>query len=351
MFLFKLITLMKNSSNTFMLFFFTLLINFLYWLNLKFRRVSDLLFGTVFEPKFDLVLVTGGCSGLGKELVSQLVDKNSKVIVLDINIPEDKDPNVIYYKCDVSNREDVLRIANEIQSTVGIVTVLINNAGITTGKTILDLSYLEIENIIQTNLMSSFYTIKAFLPNMLKLERGYIVTIASVLGYMSPARLSAYGASKSGLIALHESLTYELGPPSLNPFGIKTLLICPGQLNTAMFKGVKTPAKLLAPELDPKFVAKCVISAIEQGKRGEIKLPYYGKFVPIFRAFPWPIVEVVRKFSGIDKSMNSFKAKLSKVASSVTSLASRSIQGSQKGSEQASVHQNNSNQNEIEQNQ
>ncbi|EMG47359.1 hypothetical protein G210_2322 [Candida maltosa Xu316] len=152
---------------------------------------------------------------------------------------------------------------------------------------------------------------------------------------MSPARLSAYGASKSGLIALHESLTYELGPPSLNPHGIKTLLVCPGQLKTGMFQGVETPSTMFAPELDPKFVAAYVVNAIEQGRCGEIKLPLYGKFIPMFRAFPWPIVEITRKFSGIDQSMSQFKSKLSRVASSVTSLANISLSGSNSVSESA----------------
>ena len=209
-------------------------------------------------------------------------------------------------------------------------TILINNAGITTGKTLLDLSYDEIERTIQINLMSSFYTIKTFLPDMLLMQRGYIVTIASVLGYMSPARLSAYGASKSGLIALHESLTYELGPPSINPKGIKTLLICPGQLKTGMFDGVKTPSSILAPELDPKYVADNVISAIELGRRGEIKIPFYGNFLPIFRAVPWPIVEAARYYSGIDKSMQTFKntvLTISRVASKANSIKSKNSSG------------------------
>ena len=158
--------------------------------------------------------------------------------------------------------------------------------------------------------------------------RGYIVTIASVLGYMSPARLSAYGASKSGLIALHESLTYELGSPSLNPQGIKTLLVCPGQLTTGMFQGVATPSTIFAPELDPAFVASSVVNAIELGRRGEIKLPLYGKVIPMFRALLWPIVEVTRRITGIDQSMIDFKSKISKVASSVSSLRNISLLGS-----------------------
>ncbi|EER31320.1 conserved hypothetical protein [Candida tropicalis MYA-3404] len=307
-----------------------LLIDFVYWLNQKFRYFSDLIIGTVFEPRCDIVLITGGASGLGKQLVLQLKYKKANVVVFDIKIPSEpeKVPGVAYYQCDVSDRQQILQTQKMVQREIGVVTVLINNAGIATGKTVLDLSYLEIEKTIQVNLLSSFYTIKAFLPDMILKNRGYIITIASVLGYMSPARLSAYGASKSGLIALHESLTYELGSPSLNPHGIKTLLVCPGQLKTGMFQGVKTPSTILAPELDPKFVASYVVNAIEQGRRGEIKLPLYGKVIPIFRAFPWPIVELTRKICGIDKSMVEFKAKLSKVASSVSSMTNFSLNGS-----------------------
>ena len=168
------------------------------------------------------------------------------------------------------------------------------------------------------NLLSSFYTIKTFLPDMLNIKRGYIVTIASTLGYMSPARLSAYGASKSGLIALHESLTYELGSPTLNTTGVKTLLICPGQLKTHLFEGVRTPSTLFAPEMDPKDVARQVLKAVTYGCRGEIKLPFYGNFLPIFRSVPWPIVAMMRYISGIDTSMKQFK-EVGKISSAYVS--------------------------------
>lgn len=320
-----------------------MILGVLYWLNHRLRVISNIIVGNIFEPLLDLVLVTGGASGLGKEIVLQLAHKGSKTVVLDVKIPpeQEKFANTTYYVCDVGDRQQILECQKLIQRDVGTVTVLINNAGITTGKAVLDLTYEEIEKTIQINLMSSFYTIKAFLPDMITLKRGYIVTIASVLGYMSPARLSAYGASKSGLIALHESLTYELGPPSLNPHGVKTLLVCPGQLKTKMFGSVDTPSTMLAPELDPRFVASYVVNAIEQGRRGEIKLPMYGKFIPIFRAFPWPIVEIARKVSGMDRSMASFKEKLSNLASSVSSIAPRSVNESPLGNGSPLVVYNN----------
>ncbi|KAK6198058.1 uncharacterized protein RJT21DRAFT_133555 [Scheffersomyces amazonensis] len=310
---------------------------FVYHLNKQFRFFSNLLIGNYFEPERDIVLITGGASGLGRELALKFASKGAKVVILDIHIPVDsqddednltKIKGVTYYQCDVSNRVQVSMVQKQIKQEVGKVTILINNAGITTGKTLLNLSYEEIEKTIQINLLSSFYTIKTFLPDMIKMKRGYIVTIGSVLGYMSPARLSAYGASKSGLIALHESLTYEVGPPSINPSGVKTLLICPGQLKTGMFKGVVTPSTLLAPELEPTYVANSVYSAVELGRRGEIRLPFYTNLIPVFRAVPWPIVELVRGFSGIDSSMRTFKDTISKVASKASSIASRSLVGS-----------------------
>lgn len=280
----------------------------------------------LFDPHRDIVLVTGGSSGLGMELVKLFHQSGAKVIVFDIVIPVKSDvednnnciDGVYYYQCDVSDPEMVRQRAEEVTNDIGIVTILINNAGITTGDTLLNLSFESIEQTMAVNLLSSFYTIKSFLPKMLDIKRGYIITIGSTLGYMSPARLSAYGASKSGLVALHESLTYELGSPTFNTSGVKTLLICPGQLKTHMFEGVRTPSTLFAPELDPKDVAYQVFKCVQYGWRGEIKMPFYGNFMPVFRSAPWPVVAMLRYWSGIDTSMKQFvnKTKESTSASS-----------------------------------
>ncbi|ODQ82425.1 hypothetical protein BABINDRAFT_159020 [Babjeviella inositovora NRRL Y-12698] len=302
-----------------------------YYLNKQYREIADNLIGTYYEPHRDIVLVTGGSGGLGREIVSKFsAAEGSRVVVLDINVPlqADKIPGVYYYKCDVSNRREVLKVSSVVKKEVGIVSILINNAGITFGKTLVDLSFDEIESTIQINLLSSFYTIKAFLPNMLEHKRGYIVTVASALGYMSPARLSAYGASKSGLIALHESLTYELGPPSVSPKGVKMLLICPGQLQTRMFEGVHTPSTSLAPELKPEYVAKTIFNAVELGRRGEIRIPFYANILPIFRAAPWPVVEVTRRLSGIDRSMTEFVGRAKSLKDNLSLSSKRSSNNS-----------------------
>lgn len=278
-----------------------------YHLNRAYLDLSNLLIGIIFDPKRDIVLVTGGASGLGKEIAELFHSTGAKVVIFDINIPDILDPNYIpdvhYFECDVSNKNQIREQANVVFKAIGTVTILINNAGIVNGDTLLQLSFEQIEKTVQVNLLSSFYTIKTFLPKMLDIKRGYIITIASTLGYMSPARLSAYGASKSGLIALHESLTYELGSPSFNTTGVKTLLVCPGQLKTKMFDGVKIPSTILAPALEPKQVADEILKAVKLGKRGEMKLSFHGNFLFFFRSAPWPLVAISRYWSGIDNGM------------------------------------------------
>lgn len=284
------------------------------------RRLSHLVVGHLFESSKDIVVVTGGSSGLGRELASLFAATGAQVAVVDVNLPltEASVPSVHYFKCDVGLREEVESCYEQICATMGVPTILINNAGITDGKTILEMSYPDIERIIRINLLLSFFTIKVFLPSMLAQRRGYIVTIGSVLGYMSPAQLSAYGASKSGLVAIHELLTYELGPPLLCVTGVKTLLVCPGKMKTSMFDGVVSPWRWLAPELEPLDVARTILEALEHGRRGEIKLPLYGNFLPVFRAMPWPITELARHVSGIDESMCTYKNAPNKQASAIS---------------------------------
>lgn len=270
--------------------------------------LSNKIFGNFLE-KSDIILITGGCSGLGKEIVLQLLNRGyPHIIVFDINIKNKlKFNDVHYYECDVSDFYEIAKIQDQIKLDVGIVTCIINNAGIMIGKPLIEMTNVEIDKLININLVSNFYINKLFLPDMIKIRKGYIITIASVLGYMSPANLTVYGASKSGLIAMHEVLTNEL---SFNSNNIKTLLICSGQLKTEMFKDVKTPSNILAPEIQPSYLASKIIEFCEVGKRGDYKIPLYGNFLPIFRSLPWPVTKIARIISGMDHTMNEYANRL-----------------------------------------
>lgn len=166
------------------------------------------------------------------------------------------------------------------------------------------MSYTEMERSINTNLLSSFYTLKAFLPAMLRGENGgTIVTVSSVIGQVGAAQLSDYAASKAGLIALHKSLTAEL--KASHP-DIRTILVTPGQLSTPLFYGVQTPNSFLAPVVEPVEVAKEIIKAIDNGMAEHIGMPLYARYMDWYNVLPVGVQHVVRRLSGIDTSMRNF---------------------------------------------
>lgn len=283
----------------------------IYRTNQLLHDVSKNLIGHTLDNRRDLVVVTGGCSGLGKELVARLRHQDIKVAVLDIQeIPVfDRVEGAHYFKCDVSKVEDLKRCRKMIKSDLGSPTVLINNAAIAIGKNILDLTFEEVDRIIRVNLMLHFYSTKVFLPDMMTQHRGYIVTVASVLGLVSPAQFAAYSASKVGLFAFHESLTYELGPPLKSRYGVKTLLLCPGHSRNSIFLNFLTPLVFLSLELDPAMVALFLIDALRLGRRGEIRIPLYARFLPVLRAFPWPITEAARNSFNLQHSGRLFRSR------------------------------------------
>jgi NAD(P)-dependent dehydrogenase (short-subunit alcohol dehydrogenase family) len=173
---------------------------------------------------------------------------------------------------------------------------------------------------MSSNLLSHFYTIQTFLPAMLEEERGTIVTVGSVLGYLGCANLGQYhlqlqknlahvvpadySASKAALIAFHASLQAELRT-SEHPGAehIRTIFVAPGQLGTAMFAGVKTPSNFLAPVVQPVELAREIVQMIDDGESGDIRLPFYARWAPVMSAFPVSIQALAKKVSGMDQAM------------------------------------------------
>jgi NAD(P)-dependent dehydrogenase (short-subunit alcohol dehydrogenase family) len=283
--------------------------NYVFYVNSNYSNVSSERTLPLDNEK-DVAVITGGSGGLGRCLAARLADRGiTTVVVLDIILPEpaDRVPGVHYRRCDVSSFSQVQSAASEIRTRFGAVTILINNAGVVHGRNLLDMNEQEIQLVLRVNLYASFITIKVFLPDMLALGRGYVVTVASVLGYLAPKRLSAYGASKAGLIAMHESLTAEIRASYIADGSgrrVRTLLVCPGQMETTMFKGVQTPSPLLAPVLAPEDVAHKIVEMLSEGREGTLFMPCYAHFVPLLRVFPARFRDFARHLSGMDRAMD-----------------------------------------------
>jgi NAD(P)-dependent dehydrogenase (short-subunit alcohol dehydrogenase family) len=170
------------------------------------------------------------------------------------------------------------------------------------GKPLLSLSIDEIDLNFRVNLLSHFYTLKAFLPGMIRSGNGTIVTVSSVLGQIGAAGLTDYSAAKAGITALHKSLTAELASTP----EIKTILVSPGQLSTPLFNGVTTPSSFFGPVLEPVDVAKEVIAAIDAGSSDFLAMPLYARWIDWMNVLPVGIQKIVRKMSGVDSAMKNF---------------------------------------------
>jgi len=256
-----------------------------------------------------IVVITGGASGIGELLANTLAVRNVTVVVLDVNPIVTENYNVAYYKCDVSKWEEVEAVSKKIIEEIGEPTILINNAGVVQGKLIVDLTPQDIQQTLSVNTLSHFWVLKAFLPSLLKNKSGHIVTMSSALGMTGVAQMSDYCASKAAVIGLHESLRYELDKKHKCP-QIRTTLVCPGHVLTPMFRTVTFPKfplfSFFCPSVQPVAVVKRIIAALDDQYSENILLPFYTNFIPYIGHLPSFLRDLVQWVSGADYAMENF---------------------------------------------
>jgi len=211
------------------------------------------------------------------------------------------------YKGDVCDRVGVYALGKQVEADLGPVDILINNAGIVSGKSILDVPDVLAEKTVQVNTISHFWTVKAFLPGMIERDHGHVVTIASASSLVGVAGLCDYAASKFGAKGFAESLRLELR--KIKKWGVKTTVVCPYFINTGMFNGVSTSSiwKLIGLNiLEPDYVASETVAAIQRNSP-EIRLPYLmyvSEAVHFF--FPVWVKDTIFEILGFSSSMDNF---------------------------------------------
>ncbi|PWN40302.1 NAD(P)-binding protein, partial [Ceraceosorus guamensis] len=233
-----------------------------------------------------IVVVTGGSSGMGKSIVDCMIRKGAKVVSLDI-LPAKDEAGITNYICDISERVEVEKVAAQIRQEIGHPTVLINNAGIQNNRLLIDLDDQEIDRMLNINLKSHFYTIQAFLPDMIRRGKGHVVLTSSVMGYVGVSQMSDYVATKHALVGLLESLRYELDKKHRVP-KVRTSLVILGHVRTALFSGAQFGplASFLAPTVEAEQVAQEITAAVERQESTHIALPFYANLVPWLKVVP-----------------------------------------------------------------
>jgi 3-oxoacyl-[acyl-carrier protein] reductase len=167
-----------------------------------------------------IALVTGSSQGIGRATALRLAQSGADIIVNYRNnggaAAEVKDQieasgrRCIVVQADVSQEEDVNRLFAEANSALGPVTILVNNAGTTRDKLILQMTPADFDHVIATNLRSAFLCTKAALRSMMKSRWGRIVSVSSPAGLLGNAGQANYSASKAGVIALTISTAREM---------------------------------------------------------------------------------------------------------------------------------------------
>ncbi|QPH02477.1 hypothetical protein C2857_006687 [Epichloe festucae Fl1] len=161
----------------------------------------------------EIAVVTGGCSGIGYYIVKRLVSRKVKVAILDVQAaPKDLagNPLVHYYQCDITSPDAVAKAADAIRRDVGHPTILVNNAGITRPMTILEMSQEFLRKIFAVNTMCHWTLVQQFLPHMISINKGHVVTVASIASFVALPKGADYSATKAAALSFHESLAVEL---------------------------------------------------------------------------------------------------------------------------------------------
>ncbi|XP_055535440.1 uncharacterized oxidoreductase YoxD-like isoform X2 [Wyeomyia smithii] len=166
-----------------------------------------------------LALVTGGANGLGREIGLELAKKGCNVAVADLDMTNgEKTAEDIRklgvqaqcYRVDVSDFDSVLELKRQIESTLGPVDILVNNAGVLPLMSVREGKPEDLKKVMEINLLSHFWTIRAFGEGMIERRRGHIVAIASVASFLPLGRMVSYVATKFGVHGLMESFKDEI---------------------------------------------------------------------------------------------------------------------------------------------
>ncbi|PCE65829.1 SDR family NAD(P)-dependent oxidoreductase [Sediminicola luteus] len=261
-------------------------------------------------------LITGGASGLGKELAEQLLSQpHTSVLLLDMD-----QAGLAVLASSLSDTYGTERVATYVQdirdtrklqetihaiSAKGPIDVLVNNAGLVGGKLLVDLDHSQIDDVLDVNVKALVHISKMVLQLMYAQGHGHIVNIASAAGFTPVPYMAPYVGSKWAVVGFSESLRLEM--EALGP-DFHCTTVCPAYIDTGMFEGAKD--NFLLPMLHAEQVVKSIIKAVRK-KKIYVRLPFMVRFTPFLRGvLPTRVFDtIIGKWLGIYKSMAAFKGR------------------------------------------
>jgi 3-oxoacyl-[acyl-carrier protein] reductase len=220
-------------------------------------------------------LITGAGKGIGKAIAIALAKEGVNVILV-ARTQSDLDEvatevnklgaQSVALAADVSDIDSVNKAVAEALDKFKTIDILINNAGIAAFGKILEMEPQAWERIIQVNLMGTYYTTRAVLPNMIARQTGDIINISSTAGLKGNASTSAYSASKFAVLGLTESLMQEV-----RKHNIRVTALTPSTVATEMAKDLKLTDGNPETVMQAEDVAELIVAQLKLNRRVFIK--------------------------------------------------------------------------------
>lgn len=182
-----------------------------------------------FSLEGKVALVTGAAYGIGFAMATALAEAGAKIAFncrsrehLDTALAEYKKLGIDAkgYLCDVTIEDQVTKMVSDIETTLGTIEILVNNAGIIKRIPMHEMSAEEFREVVDIDLNAPFIVSKAVLPGMMKLGRGKIINICSMMSELGRETVSAYAAAKGGLKMLTRNIASEYGQYNIQCNGI-----------------------------------------------------------------------------------------------------------------------------------
>ncbi|MCI0921217.1 3-ketoacyl-ACP reductase [Sphingobacterium rhinopitheci] len=220
-------------------------------------------------------LITGGGRGLGKatalafaqEGINVAITGRNEAILIDtVKEIESLGVKATYATFDVANYDDVKAAIDKLNAEFGTFDILVNNAGIAAFGSLIDMDPKTWVDIINTNLLGTYFVTKAVLPQLIAKNQGDVINVSSTAGLNGAATTSAYSASKFGVIGLSDSLMREV-----RKYNIRVCTLMPSTIASDMSKDLKLtdgdPDKVLQPE----DFAELIVANLKLPRRAMLK--------------------------------------------------------------------------------
>src|SRR6266478_1550621 len=196
-----------------------------------------------------VVVITGAGRGIGRAIAEELGHEGARVVVnyakskeaaegLVARLQQEGAPEAVAIQADVSDAAQAAMLIEETVQLFGRIDVLVNNAGINIDRSMKNMSTDDWDKVIQVDLNSYFYTVKAALPHFMQQKSGKIINISSVIGQMGNFGQANYAAAKAGIIGFTKTAALELARSN-----VTVNAVCPGFIATEMFQAIPEKAK------------------------------------------------------------------------------------------------------------